>query len=120
MCAFVDARDILEKDSALRPTSSSWHWKKSSALERLPDSVLAYSVPDSVLEKLQKWRNLADIAELPRGLGSNKAARTYLAWFEVADSSIGRENAGVSRQWRRIFPLLASRPRDRRLEIAER
>ena len=25
MCAFVDARDILEKDSALRPTSSSWH-----------------------------------------------------------------------------------------------
>jgi hypothetical protein len=90
ICAFVDARDILEKDSALRPASSSWRWKNSSALARLPDSVLAYSVPDSVLEKLQKWPSLADIAELPRGLGSNKAARTYLAWFEVADGAIGK------------------------------
>ena len=94
MCAFVDVRNILEKESALRPTSSSWRWKNSSALERLPDSVLAYSVPDSVLEKLQKWRSLADISELPRGLGSNKAARTYLAWFEVADGSIG-----VGKRW---------------------
>lgn len=89
MCAFVDARDVSEKEIAVRPTSPGWHWKNSTELERLPDSVLAYSVPDSVLEKLLKWRSLADIADLPRGLGSNKAARTYLAWFEVADDSIG-------------------------------
>ena len=94
MCAFVDARDLPEKETALRPTSSTWHWKNSTELERLPDSVLAYSVPNSVLEKLPKWRSLADIADLPRGLGSNKAARTYLAWFEVADGSIGE-----TRRW---------------------
>ena len=93
-CAFVDARETLEKESALLPASSNWRWKISSAFERLPDSVLAYSVPDSVLEKLQKWRSLSDIAELPRGLGSNKAARTYLAWFEIAEGSIG-----VGKRW---------------------
>lgn len=96
MCAFVDARDLSEKEEALRPTSPTWRWKNSTELERLPDSVLAYSVPNSVLEKLPKWRRLADIADLPRGLGSNKAARTYLAWFEVKDSSIGEDKRWAS------------------------
>ena len=96
MCAFADARDIPNKETRLRPDSSTWHWKNCTALERLPDSVLAYSVPNAVLEKLTKWRSLADIADLPRGLGSNKAARTYLAWFEVAHTTIGSQNRWAS------------------------
>lgn len=91
-CAFIDAREHADKEKSLLPASPYWHWKNTDELTKLPDSVLAYSVPDSVLEKLTKWRRLADIADLPRGLGSNKASRTYLAWFEVATASLGADN----------------------------
>jgi hypothetical protein len=44
---------------------------------------LAFGLPEVVFQRASEWHPLGDIATLPRGLGSNKADRTYLAWVEV-------------------------------------
>lgn len=89
---FMDARkgdnkeDIIEK-GVNRPLK--WSLLTDSQLNRLPNRVFAYNLPRSVLNLLTHSRRLTDIAVLPRGLGSNKAFRTYKAWYEVPDGSIG-------------------------------
>ena len=88
MCSCLDVR-ALGEDRALRSSAktNSWRAVPIVAFERLPDHVIAYALPPSVLHAVQHFPALGDVAELPRGLGSNKAARTYLSWVEVPERS---------------------------------
>ncbi|MBI1207570.1 MAG: hypothetical protein GC191_09825 [Azospirillum sp.] len=88
-CGFCDARQANEKESALLQSSGLWLYKPLGAFSYLPGAAFSYSLPSSVLDKALRWGKLSDIANLPRGLGSNKAERTYLAWYEVKCDSIG-------------------------------
>ncbi|WP_175725597.1 Eco57I restriction-modification methylase domain-containing protein [Burkholderia ambifaria] len=78
----IDARPHDEKAPLLHG-SGGWKVVQHTSLARLPDCVFAFGLPDAVLTRASEWPALSDIATLPRGLGSNKAERTYLAWFEV-------------------------------------
>lgn len=127
--ACIDARELIDKSTVLR-NHGSWKWSESSSFLRLPDNLLAYALPNIVLKRASEWQQLADIASLPRGLGSNKADRTYLAWVEVPEfesqeprwepltnggdfSPWWRENLGVA-DWRMPDgrPWVSMRSRD--------
>lgn len=87
-CSCLDVRTFGD-DRAARSTANGNSWRPVPLLvfQRLPDEVLAYSLPWFIVRAVERLPALGDIAELPRGLGSNKAARTYLAWFEVPDTA---------------------------------
>jgi hypothetical protein len=90
---FLDVRREKSKDERIRASitnSQSWSVLTSEQLAKLPNSVFAYSLPRSMLRLVGESEKLADISVLPRGLGSNKAARTYKAWYEVPIGTIGR------------------------------
>lgn len=95
-CAFVDAREVEEKNHLVLAESKKWSWKPINAFNRLPNKMLAFNVPDVILDKINRWENLKFIAELPRGLGSNLAERTYRAWYEVTTTEIGIDQRWVS------------------------
>lgn len=78
----IDAREHFDKASHLRGLKG-WKVVQHTALSRLPDCIYAFSLPDAVLARASEWEALNALATLPRGLGSNTADRTYLAWFEV-------------------------------------
>src|SRR6266496_3368911 len=126
--SFLDSRDIEEKADKIKVNINhitKWAVLTSHQLSQLPNGVFAYSLYPSVLKLLNSSKKLADIAILPRGLGSNKAARTYRVWYEVPFGSIGvhgryrslcnggefspfyREDAGVA-DWMRSdgYPLV--------------
>ena len=88
-CDFADAREEVDKASYLTPTRGNWMLKQISGFNRLPQMVLAFTVPDIILDKVERWSNLESVASLPRGLGSNKAERTFRAWYEVCSQGIG-------------------------------
>lgn len=94
---FVDLRDCVEKSEALSRQVNAPTWVSRDILGKLPDNVLAYSLPSSIMTGIEKWKSLSDLAILPRGLGSNKASRTYLAWFEVSSARVG-----PSGRWRSL------------------
>ncbi|WP_029415250.1 BREX-1 system adenine-specific DNA-methyltransferase PglX [Brevundimonas bacteroides] len=85
---FTDLRDSEIKESEISGAKSSWKWISSQVFEKLPDFIFAYALPVSVLNGTRDWFSLSDLAKLPRGLGSNKAARTYLSWYEVKIDSL--------------------------------
>ena len=95
-CAFVDVREVEEKKCLVLAKSEGWSWKPINAFNRLPNKILAFNIPDVILDKINKWENLKCIAELPRGLGSNLAERTYRAWYEVSTTKIGIDQRWVS------------------------
>jgi hypothetical protein len=78
----INCKEVQEKARRLL-SNDRWVAVDHESFLQLPDSVLAFELPGSVLQRVSEWRSLNDIANLPRGLGSNKAERTYLAWFEV-------------------------------------
>ena len=84
-CACLDLRNEAEAKPVLsRAASGAWSWTPIDVFRRLPDLVLAYSLPTVIVRAVEGLPALGDIAELPRGLGSNKAARTYLFWAEIS------------------------------------
>ena len=105
---FSDVREDPNKADAILPMASSWRWISRSVLASLPDSVLAYTLPPEILRAVRSWPALSEMAILPRGLGSNKAVRTYLAWVEVPCEALGRglrwealaNGGGYSPYWR--------------------
>ncbi len=84
--AFLDLRDAADKSTELA-RSGRWKWVSTKAFVNLPDSLLAYALPSVVLRRVSEWKSLSELASLPRGLGSNKAIRTYLAWVEIPQST---------------------------------
>lgn len=89
-CAFLDGRLDDEKADLLRRQGGAWRWLPYSLFADLPESVLSYALPLGILQAVESWRPLNEVAVLPRGLGSNKAARTYRAWVEVPITELGR------------------------------
>jgi hypothetical protein len=90
---FLDVKKEESKEEKIKASVtdfSGWAVLTSEQLEKLPNRVFAYSLPPFILQLVSKAEKLADIAVLPRGLGSNKAARTYKAWYEVPVGSVGR------------------------------
>ena len=91
---FVDVREPDEKGPYLLAqleggTSEGFSILTSEHFQRIPNAVFCYSLPHSVLDRFVRDESLTEIAELPRGLGSNKAFRTYRAWYEVPVGAIG-------------------------------
>src|SRR4029077_21017278 len=68
---------------------SSWTALSSDLIHKLPNSAFAHTLPVAYLGHLESQDALKDLAVLPRGLGSNDATRTYKAWYEVPEPSIG-------------------------------
>lgn len=95
-CGFVDARDSDQKSSFINPNEHNWRWKKHQIFSRLPRQVMAYAIPNEILNLYDECDPLDSIAYLPRGLGSNMAERTFRAWFEVLPSSIGQDRRWAS------------------------
>ncbi len=86
---FFDLRinEIKENSSVYRIHNSILVSKQS--FTNLPSSVLAYQIPGPFLLSVENDVALSEIAYLPRGLGSNKAERTYRAWVEVPQECLG-------------------------------
>ena len=78
------------------PESSQWLWRRREDFSRLPKQVLAYAIPNEILEMYSECSPLDAMSALPRGLGSNKAERTFRAWVEVLPESSGAENRWVN------------------------
>ncbi|GGC16572.1 hypothetical protein GCM10011363_36250 [Marivita lacus] len=95
MCAFVDAREVEDKASAILPQSNQWLWRTRETFGRLPKQVLAYSIPNEILELYRACDPLDAMSVLPRGLGSNKAERTFRAWVEVLPEDTGPDGRWV-------------------------
>ena len=99
---FLDLREYSDKSERLLATFSD---KAMSAVRvltqshfrHIPNCVFAYSLPQVILDMFVREQTLADIATLPRGLGSNKAFRTYKVWFEVPAQSVG-----ATKRWRTL------------------
>lgn len=105
-------------------SESTWKVLSQELIRKLPGSAFAHSLPAAYLTHLESQASLRDLAELPRGLGSNDASRTYKAWYEVPIGSIGhgrmycslsnggpfspfyRDDAGVAEWLRRDGKLL--------------
>jgi hypothetical protein len=96
LCGFVDARDDENKSKIIHPNGPNWRWKKRRIFSRLPKHVIAYAVPSEVLNLYDECVSLDSVAFLPRGLGSNKAERTFRAWVEVLPQSIGEKGRWAS------------------------
>jgi len=99
---FLDLREVAEKSETLVSSLtnlpvSSIRVLTESHFRHIPNRVFAYSLPQMILDMFVRDPSLADIATLPRGLGSNKAFRTYRVWFEVPQGSIG-----ANRRWRTL------------------
>jgi Eco57I restriction-modification methylase len=89
---FLDVKKEEWKEEKIKASvtgSLDWAVLTNDQLAKLPNRVFAYSLPPFVLHLVSKADKLMDISVLPRGLGSNKAARTYKAWYEVPVGSIG-------------------------------
>jgi hypothetical protein len=95
-CTFMDLRGETDKAARLSPLEQTWRQVPNSVFEKFPNNIFAFTVPDSVLDKLGRWRSLASIANLPRGLGSNKAERTFRAWYEVLPADLEPDKRWVS------------------------
>lgn len=96
-----------------------WTALTSKLINKLPNRAFAHTLPLAYLDHLETQTRLKEVATLPRGLGSNDAYRTYKAWYEVPENSIGqgkryrslsnggqcspffREDAGVA-EWLRV------------------
>ena len=90
--SFMDVRDIDNKEDEIKAEVGrilDWSALTDSQLRQLPNGVFAYNLHPLILQMLNSSKKLSDIAILPRGLGSNKAVRTYRAWYEVPIGSIG-------------------------------
>ena len=95
MCAFIDARELEDKASAILPQSNQWLWRTRETFGRLPKQVLAYAIPNEILVLYRKCEALDANTVLPRGLGSNKAERTFRAWVEVLPEASGPDGRWV-------------------------
>jgi len=95
-CGFVDAREAEDKGDFILPKREGWLWKKRQIFRQLPRMVFAYAIPNEILALYEKCEPLEAISTLPRGLGSNKAERTFRAWVEVLPESIGRDARWIS------------------------
>ncbi|MBM3204200.1 hypothetical protein FJZ55_09900, partial [Candidatus Woesearchaeota archaeon] len=87
ICAFADVKEDIEKGELIKCNSEKWGYKSLSTFKNLPRTVLAYSIPNKILDLYEKWERLEHIADLPRGLGSNKAERTFRSWVEIPNVS---------------------------------
>ncbi len=99
---FLDVREADEKPAVILSGFSDAKMPQVKVLtdshfRHIPNHVFAYSLPQVILDMFVRERTLADIAVLPRGLGSNKAFRTYRVWFEIPRGSIGER-----RRWRTL------------------
>ena len=77
---FLDVRNETFKPARILSSTvnpQSWRLLTNEQLVRLPNRVFAYSLPQFILKLVDDAQKLSDLAVLPRGLGSNKAARTY-------------------------------------------
>lgn len=105
-------------------SESRWTALTKEVILKLPGSAFAHTLPAAYLSHLESQASLRDLAELPRGLGSNDANRTYKAWYEVPIGGVGdgrmyrslsnggpcspfyRDDAGVAEWLRRDGKLL--------------
>ena len=99
---FLDLREVADKSDTLATiltdvTVSRVRVLTESHFRHLPNRVFAYSLPQVIFDLFVRDKSLSDIATLPRGLGSNKAFRTYRVWFEVPQGSIG-----AKKRWRTL------------------
>ncbi len=78
----LDLREVKHKDQEMFQ-SSRWFGNSRDVFEKMPDYVLAYMLPRNVLNEVEVSDALGSRARLPRGLGSNQAKRTYMAWYEA-------------------------------------
>jgi Eco57I restriction-modification methylase len=91
---FLNLRDGADKDKQLRDSINyqdlaGWSSMSTTVLQQVPNAVFCYGLPPRILQFFVTDTHLAGLAQLPRGLGSNKAERTYRAWYEVPVGSIG-------------------------------
>ena len=99
---FLDVREVADKPAAIYTGFSETGMPQVKVLteshfSHIPNHLFAYSLPQVILDMFIREQALGDIADLPRGLGSNKAFRTYRAWFEVPQGHIGAE-----KRWRTL------------------
>jgi len=100
---FLDLREVADKSNALAKilsevkVSSQVSVLTEGHFHHIPNRVFAYSLPQVILDTFVRDKSLAKIATLPRGLGSNKAFRTYRVWFEIPQDGIG-----AKKRWRTL------------------
>jgi hypothetical protein len=95
---FMDLRNEDNKEHALGLVENyKWHELTNHELAKLPNNIFAYGLPEVLLRMVDRGRRLSDISSLPRGLGSNKADRTYRVWYEVPFGEIG-----VNKRWQSL------------------
>jgi len=66
-----------------------WRVLSQDVMDKIPNQAFAYTLPDVYLYSLEHHSRLSQLSELPRGLGSNDADRTYKAWYEVPITDMG-------------------------------
>lgn len=95
-CAFLNTLEVEDKARLLLPASDNWNWYARETFGRLPKKVFAYSIPNQILSFYREFGSLDSISSLPRGLGSNKAERSFRAWTEVIPEKIDNNARWVS------------------------
>ena len=84
----LDIREERDKEKLLIDYNKKSRIVPHEVFLRLPNTIFAYNLPFHILNIVEHNPALTDLSDLPRGLGSNKAGRTYLFWAEVPSKSL--------------------------------